>query len=250
MLKIEPVPVLSDNISWILADSSGRAVVVDAGEAEPIRRALVRLGLELDALLLTHHHADHTAAAAELAGDRPVFGPRGIPAVTRPVSEGDTIPVGEAALAVWHTPGHTLDHLCYLAPGLVLTGDTLFGGGCGRLFEGTAAQMHRSLRRLAELPLDTVVLCGHEYTASNLRFASLVEPDNPDIVTRLELSRRATARGRLSVPSTIAEELATNPFLRSDLSPVRSAVASAAGRTPADQVETFALLRAWKDRAS
>ncbi len=247
MIHAEPVRVLADNVCWLLTGAGGAALAVDPGDAAPVAHALEALGLTLGGVLLTHHHADHTAGAMELAAGRPVYGPASLPAVTHPVGEGDAVPFAGEVLTVRHTPGHTRDHLCYLAPGLAATGDTLFAAGCGRLFEGSAAEMHRSLTRLASLPPETLVLCGHDYTLDNLRFAAAVEPGNRAVTTRLELARRAAAGGRLAVPSTIAEELATNPFLRTAEPAVRAAAARHAGREPRSDADTFAILRSWKD---
>ncbi len=251
-----PVPVLGDNYAWILARPGFPAgLVVDPGEAEPVLRALERLGLGAAGVLVTHHHADHTAGVPEVAGALgcPVFGPRRepIPGVTRPVDGGDVLPLETAGLevTVLSVPGHTAGHVAWLAGGVVATGDTLFGGGCGRLFEGTPARMFASLSRLAALPAATRVCCGHEYTVANLRFARRVEPGNHRLEARLREAETLRERGEPTVPSTVAEERATNPFLRCSETPVVEGVARLAGRPVTPGLETFTILRRLKDAA-
>jgi len=247
-VRIEPVPVLEDNVAWVVVGHGGRAAVVDPGEAGPVREALARLGAEPAAVLLTHHHADHTAGASELGV--PVYGPTRAAGVTRGLAGGERLGAAEAgvSLEVLHVPGHTRDHLAYAGKGFVATGDTLFAAGCGRLFEGTPAELLASLDRIAALPPETLVLCGHEYTLANLRFAATVEPGNAAVASRLERTRALHAAGRLAVPSTLAEELATNPFLRVDVAGVRAAAGRRAGRPLAARTEVLAVLRAWKDQ--
>jgi hydroxyacylglutathione hydrolase len=227
--------------------------VVDPGDAGPVREWLEHNDRRLGAVLLTHRHQDHVGGAAELAAehDVTVAGPAGedIEAVSAPVAEGDSIspPGTELELAVLEVPGHTAGHVVYTAPGMLLSGDTLFAGGCGRAFEGTPAQLYQSLCRLTELPGDTAVLCGHEYTEANLRFASEVEPDNEHIAERLDNVRRLREQGRPSLPSTIALELETNPFLRCHLPTVQEAAERVEGRSLDSPAEVFAVIRKWKD---
>lgn len=254
MITATPVPILSDNYAWVLtAEGGDRAVVVDPGQAGPVEEHLRARGLHLAAVLITHHHADHVAGVADLVAtwECPVYGPRSaaLDFVDRPVADGDRIELGspEIRLDVLAVPGHTLDHLAYPGPGAVLCGDTLFAGGCGRVFEGTPEMMQASLDRLAELPDDTAVLCAHEYTESNLRFAAAVEPENQAIARRLEVVQAIRRHGRPTVPSTLLEERATNPFLRTRAPAVVDAAASRAGRPVEPGPETFAVIRAWKD---
>jgi len=247
MVTVEPVPVLRDNYAWLWVSGSV-AAAVDPGEAAPVARALAERGLRLEAVLVTHHHPDHSGGAAELAGGAvPVYGARGVPAVDRPVGEGDDVPVPGATLRALATPGHTRSSLCFLGAGRVFTGDTLFGAGCGRLFEGTEAEMHASLTRLGALPPDTMVHCGHEYTLANLAFAAAVEPGNPEVETRRVAAEAKRRLGEPTVPSTIGVELRTNPFLRCEVADVRAAAERAAGRALAAPAEVFGALRAWKD---
>lgn len=254
MPEIRPVRVLDDNYAWILGPRRGSfAVVVDPGQAAPVAAALARRGQRPAAILLTHHHSDHVSGVLELVAENavPVYGPRrdAIPTVDRPVGDGDRIEVREAELAldVIHVPGHTAGHVAYFGRGFVFTGDTLFGGGCGRLFEGSARELYGSVRRLAALPPSTEVYCGHEYTVANLRFAAEIEPGNLALATRLADATRRATRCEPTLPSTIADELATNPFLRCTEPGVVAAAERYAGRPLQDEIEVFAALRRWKD---
>jgi hydroxyacylglutathione hydrolase len=247
-----PIRVLSDNYAWALGAAGSRQVlVVDPGDHRPLQVWLARHGLELAAVLLTHHHGDHTAGVAALLTGRaiPVYGPAAEPiaTVTQPVADGDTVRAGAVELRVLEVPGHTAGHIAYAAEGLVLTGDTLFAGGCGRLFEGTPAQMHASLGRLASLAPETRLCCGHEYTLANLCFAEAVEPGNQALAARLAEVREQRKQHLPTLPSPIGLELATNPFLRSLEASVVAAASRHAGRDLEPGVETFAELRKWKD---
>jgi hydroxyacylglutathione hydrolase len=248
-MRVVPVPCLKDNFAYLVIDAGGRCAVVDPGEAPPVKAALAREGVQLAAIWATHHHHDHVGGIAALVAERTdievVVGIRDAPrtpSVTRTVDEGDEVTLGELRARCIHNPGHTLGAISYLVEGCVFTGDTLFAGGCGRLFEGDAAMMHASLMRLAALPPDTRVYFGHEYTANNLRFAAAVEPDNARVTDR------AKSLPLPSTPSTIADERATNPFLRG----AEPGVIAAARRRGAagDPVSVFAALRAWKDHFS
>jgi hydroxyacylglutathione hydrolase len=245
-MRVVSVPCLKDNFAYLVIDHDGRCAVVDPGEAPPVEAALLRENVQLSAIWATHHHPDHVGGIAALVARRTgvevVVGvkdaPR-TPSVTRALEDGDEVALGGLRARCIHNPGHTLGALSYVIEGCVFTGDTLFGGGCGRVFEGDPAMMHASLMRLAALPAETRVYFGHEYTASNLRFAAAVEPGNAHVADR------AKALAQPSTPSTIAEERATNPFLRSA---EPSVVAAAASRGAAgDPVSVFAAIRAWKD---
>ena len=245
-MRVVSVPCLKDNFAYLVIDHDGRCAVVDPGEAAPVEAALAREHAQLAAIWATHHHPDHVggvpALVARRTGVEVVVGvkdaPR-TPGVTRALEDGDEIALGTLRARCLHNPGHTLGAISYVVAGCVFTGDTLFGGGCGRVFEGDPAMMHASLMRLAALPPETRVYFGHEYTASNLRFAAAVEPDNAAV------AHRAGALATPSTPSTIADERATNPFLRSTEPGVIAAARSrgAAG----DPVGVFAAIRGWKD---
>ena len=217
MFKISLIPAFKDNYIWLLTQGN-RAFVVDPGDAAPVLARLETDGLRLEGILITHHHADHQGGIAELKARYPVevFAPAGesITGVTRPLSGGESIDVLGQSVVVMTVPGHTLGHLAYHATGALFCGDTLFGAGCGRLFEGTPAQMSASLDSIANLPDDTRIYCAHEYTEANLRFALAVEPENSALQQRVVEVAALRAVGLPSVPSTLAEEKATNPFLR------------------------------------
>lgn len=249
------IPAFRDNYIWLLVRGSA-AAVVDPGDAEPVRQRLARDGLELAAILVTHHHADHVGGVAELAAasGAQVYLPAaesitGIPAALRqPLSGGERVRIDalEAEFDVVAVPGHTSGHLAFHAPGVLFCGDTLFGAGCGRVFEGTMDQMAASLARLAALPDDTAVYCAHEYTESNLRFALAVEPGNAALRRRVDEVAAIRAAGGATVPSTLALEKATNPFLRCR-EPEVAAVARAHGAASDDPAAVFAALREWKN---
>ena len=255
-MKIIPVPAFRDNYIWLVHDGR-HALVVDPGDAAAVEDALLSHALELGAILVTHHHPDHTGGLAALLAKRavPVYGPAGeaIEHVDHPVFEGDEIRIATPgiALRVLEVPGHTAGHVAYVGidsePGLVFCGDTLFSAGCGRLFEGTPAQLQRSLARLAALPPDTRVYCTHEYTLSNLAFARAAEPHNVERDAWAAHCEALRARGEPTLPSTIGRERAINPFLRCDQPGVIDRVTAHAGRRPQDALECLAGLRAWKD---
>jgi hydroxyacylglutathione hydrolase len=254
MTSVLHVPAFEDNYIWLIRGvTPDRVAVVDPGDAAPVLEVLARLHLTPAAVLCTHHHGDHVGGVGELLAryDVPVYGParERIPAVSRRLSDGDRVRLDALGLEfeVLDVPGHTAGHIAYYGHGMLFCGDTLFSAGCGRLFEGTAEQMHRSLSRLAALPPDTKVYCAHEYTAANLRFALTVEPDN----ARARDYRRQVGERRVrhepTLPSTMALERGVNPFLRVREPTVRRAVAAWAGHEPASDTETLALLRRWKD---
>jgi hydroxyacylglutathione hydrolase len=236
----QPVPILSDNYAWMLRDSgSGAVAIVDPADAAPIIAALERAGGKLDLILLTHHHADHIAGVDEVRARFPgakVVGAAAdahrLPRLDQELKEGDAVTFGSASARVIETPGHTRGQINYFFPDgeILLSGDTLFSLGCGRLSEGTPAEMFASLRKLAVLPGGTKLCCGHEYTESNARFALSVDPDNAALKARTEQARQQRAAGQPTLPSMMSDELAANPFLR------------------APDVATFADLRAKKDK--
>lgn len=238
-MRVLPVPCLSDNYAYLVTAGGADAVVVDPSEAEPVIAALEREGLRLVAILNTHHHHDHVGGNEGLLaryGAVPVFAHESdkgrVPAQTELVREGQKVEVGGLSFDTLHVPGHTTGAVSYFGHGAVFTGDTLFVAGCGRLFEGTPAMMFTSLcEKLAKLPGDTKVYCGHEYTASNLRFALHVEPENAAAKEKLARVTAMRERGEVTVPSTIAEELATNPFLRVGEATVRDRFP---GESPSD----------------
>lgn len=253
-MNLLALPAFADNYIWMLHDGRD-ALVVDPGDEAPVQAALDAHGLRLAAILVTHHHADHTggvdALRARLHG--PVYAPAGevTPEPNVPLADGDVIEVLGRRFAVIEVPGHTAGHIAYLeqdagdAP-LLFCGDTLFSAGCGRLFEGTAAQMHASLSRLAALPGGTRVCCTHEYTLSNLRFAAAVEPANAERIAHQAWCESERAAGRPTLPSRIARERQINPFLRC-AEPAVMAAARARGAAGDDGPAVFAALRRWKD---
>jgi len=255
-LRIEPVPAFRDNYIWLL-ERAGRVAVVDPGDAVPVLQLLAARQWRLDTILLTHHHSDHVGGVADLVRAQParVYGPAHSPFADIDVRlrDGDAVTVLDVAFTVMAVPGHTLDHIAYWSAeqDALFCGDTLFGCGCGRLFEGTAAQMAASLARLAALPGSTRVYCAHEYTLSNLRFALAVEPENAELRQRRDDSAALREQGEPTVPSTIALERATNPFLRCTVPAVQAAARQHQPGTvdaPAEPAAVFAALRAWKDR--
>jgi hydroxyacylglutathione hydrolase len=254
MANMEPLPAFNDNYIWLLTNPPSKmAVVVDPGEASLLLQVLEKRGLELSAVLLTHHHGDHVGGVGDIIREHraSVFGParERIADVDHPVDEGDLVPLPELDidLEVVSVPGHTAGHVAYLGPDFALVGDTLFAGGCGRIFEGTPEQMLSSLKRLAALPAETSIYCAHEYTISNLRFAREVEPSNQALGERLENAIQLRHEGRPTVPSTISEELDTNPFLRCHLPQVTSAAEQWAGVDVPNEVDVFTVIRSRKD---
>ena len=253
MVDVLHVRAFEDNYIWLLRGPGREVVVVDPGDAEPVLELAAREQWRLAAILCTHHHGDHVAGAAELRAQYrcPVYGPANerIAAVTQPVAEGDRVelPALGITLNVLDIPGHTAGHIAYVGEQLVFCGDTLFSAGCGRLFEGTAAQLYHSLQKLARLPDDTAVYCGHEYTCANLHFALTVEPDNDAARAQLAQAQAVVAQGRPTLPSTMARERAINPFLRVDRPAVWQAAEAHVGQTLSSPAEVFAAVRRWKD---
>jgi hydroxyacylglutathione hydrolase len=253
-MKILQLPLLRDNYGYLLiCQKTNAAAVIDPSEAEPVLRRLEQEKVALKAILNTHHHRDHTGGNEGLLAvyPVPVYGhvsdQARIPGLTHGVVEGDKVGIGELQGRVLFIPGHTTGHVAYLFGKALFCGDTLFTAGCGRLFEGTAEQMHASLKKLMALPDDTKVYCGHEYTESNLRFAMTVEPKNHKLISRVDSVQRLRARGTSTVPSTMAEERQTNPFLRWDSKEVQTNLSARVRDLRLDAVSVFAALRKLKD---
>ena len=255
MLKIDPIPALTDNYIWLITETDSRkGLVVDPGEAKPVLVRLRDEEIELVGILLTHHHWDHINGAAELAKqfNAPIYAPAAdkIEVCTNPLVDNDQLnwPELNIELTVLAIPGHTLGHVAYFGNNSLFCGDTLFAAGCGRLFEGTAQQMYASLTRLKNLPLTTEIYCGHEYTVKNLQFAHLVEPYNRDVMHRLQKTMALREQNLPTLPSTLAMEFKTNPFLRCDLLSVKEAVrVHFKEKELHSPVAVFAKLREWKD---
>jgi len=256
---ILPLPAFSDNYIWAIVRGND-AVVVDPGEAGPVLDLIAQRGLQLRAILLTHHHGDHVGGVLELLRDWPaaiVYGPASerLPHCDVRLAEGDRATLDEVGLtlSVLDVPGHTAGHIAYFgrAQGrespLLFCGDTLFAGGCGRLFEGTPAQMHDSLAKFISLPADTQVCCAHEYTLSNLRWAMAVEPANRTLQQWYQRAQQLREQGSPTVPTTMALELDTNPFLRTSQAAVIEAASQQSGQALDTPVATFAALRKWKN---
>lgn len=250
--QVVPVRAFSDNYIWTIRDAS-HAIVVDPGDAKPVLAYLAAEKLELAAIIITHHHSDHIGGVKELIAGRniPVYGPHDprVPDATQRLSEGEsiTLPHFGIRLAVMEVPGHTSSHIAYHGDGMLFCGDTMFAAGCGRLFEGTPAQMHDSLSKFMRLPDDTHVYCTHEYTLSNIRFARAADPANQAL---MDWEARAKALREVdtpTVPTTIALERNTNPFVRCGDANVVAAASARAGKPLADPVSVLAAIREWKN---
>lgn len=252
-MRIDPICAFEDNYIWAFGNAR-HVAIVDPGEAAPVFRYLEQRQAALCAILVTHRHADHIGGIEEIRRRFavPVFGPRREAAevVSHPLGEGDRIELPEldATFDVLEIPGHTLGHVAFYSAPILFCGDTLFGAGCGRVFEGTLPQMHTSLARLAALPPDTQIYCAHEYTESCLRFARAVEPGNAEIGLRADKVAALRRAGQPSIPSTLADELATNPFLRWRAIEVIKSAGQRLGHPPSNDAETFGAIRIWRDQ--
>ena len=251
-LVVHNIPAFTDNYIWLFHQQGNTdAFVVDPGDSTPVISALEQLGLQLHAIIVTHHHPDHVGGIDRLLQkfSVPVYGPKGVPQVTHVMKGGGTLSLGETNFEVLAVPGHTLDHLAYFSDSepLVFCGDTLFAAGCGRLFEGTPEQMWISLSRLAALPNNTKIFCTHEYTEANIKFALAVEPDNDLLQQRAK--KVALQRNQLqpTLPSILSEELSTNPFLRANQKSIKDAAERHCGHPTTSEAEVFSVIRRWKD---
>jgi hydroxyacylglutathione hydrolase len=256
MLEIIPLPAFNDNYIWAIINTDTHStIIVDPGDAEPVLALLTERNLTLEAILITHHHWDHTDGVTTLTStfDVPVYGPNkeATALSNHQCNDGDTVTLNAAQghFKVIDIPGHTAGHIAYYEPTQhwLFCGDTLFAAGCGRVFEGTYQQMHQSLSTLARLPKETQVFCGHEYTLANLAFAKIIEPNNIDIQQRIETVTQLRHHHQPSLPSTIALELKTNPFLRHDQTTVIQAAEKRLKKSIKDPVTVFQTLRQWKD---
>lgn len=257
MINIIPIPALQDNYIWAIHSKGSRSIwIVDPGDAKPVIAYLETHNLHLDGILVTHHHWDHAGGLPVLQERYPltaIYGadPQQVPQITHPVTDGDTIP-----MTTWETtpiiqilsiPGHTLDHTAYLLEGALFCGDTLFGCGCGRIFEGTPSMMYQSLNKIKRLPGETRIYCGHEYTLANIAFAMLADPDNVVLKERFHRVYDLRQSGSCTLPSLLKEEWATNPFLRCDTAAIQASVAAYTQQPDLDELGTFAALREWKN---
>ena len=258
MIHIEPIPAFNDNYIWcIYDDDSGKAAVVDPGEAGPVEEALLAQQLELEKILITHHHFDHTGGIEALTRHRdiPVYGPKNhqIASITHRLDEQSSMSLFDLNFTILEVPGHTLDHIALYCEDtgtgqpVLFCGDTLFAGGCGRIFEGNPTMMLNSLQKLAALPPTTEIYCAHEYTLGNLAFANAVEPNNTALNTRIRADKQRREDDIPTVPSLLATELATNPFLRCTEDTVIDSVKAQGGSNGDSEVDIFTAVRRWKD---
>ena len=250
--NIEAIPAFSDNYIWILIKDKS-AAVVDPGDASAVESFLSKNNLSLESILITHHHFDHTGGITDLASkwNPKVYGPKGghIKGIDSELSENSKITILDTEFHIFETPGHTLDHIAYYSKeiGSLFCGDTLFSGGCGRLFEGTPLQMFDSLKKFSGLPEETKVYCTHEYTLSNLKFAIEVEPKNKDLLEYYNQVVKMRDEDEYTLPSTIEKELNINPFLRSAEEEVRKSAEIYSSQAKLNDIDVLATIRAWKD---
>lgn len=254
MVNILTIKGFDDNYFWLIKhEKSMRCIVIDPGDATPVFAMLESQNLILDAILLTHHHHDHTGGVNELLTAFPeikVYSNKQLFPAAQQVSDNDVLPFfdGDYALTVMETPGHTLDHLVFYNQEVVFTGDLLFSGGCGRMFEGTAEQMFSSLQRVSELPDSTNVYCAHEYTQTNLVFAHHIEPKNTDLLRYIQSVSKIRQQGLPTIPTTIGLEKAINPFLRCEYKSLKNQLQERLSKPLSSPVECFRALREYKDR--
>lgn len=253
-MTIYPIKAFQDNYIWAIHDNS-KMIVVDPGDAQPVIEFCHQHQLSLEAILITHHHNDHTGGIAQLKAlwpDCVVYGPNNsaIVGIDKPLTDGDklTLSAFNLVFEILAIPGHTLDHIAYFDGQHLFCGDTLFHAGCGRLFEGSPQQMLHSLKRLSALPPSTQVFCAHEYTLANLTFAQAVNPNDSDIAATITAVTQQRANGQPSLPTTIAEQRQINPFLRSQQTSVQQSVSDWAQLECRDELTTFTHLRRWKDQ--
>ncbi|MDK1287520.1 hydroxyacylglutathione hydrolase [Pseudoalteromonas umbrosa] len=253
MAQVEPIKAFNDNYIWAICNSNDKTTwVVDPGQSQPVLNFLSKNQRTLSGILITHHHWDHTDGVAELLKyfpAIPIYGPKDSKygGITHPLTHDDTINIAGIIFKVLHTPGHTLDHICYINDDLAFTGDTLFSGGCGRLFEGTAEQMWHSLESLKKLPDTCHVYCTHEYTLANLAFAHAVEPENKALSDYTVWCQQQRERDLPTLPTNMGNERAINPFLRSDQTNILAHLPAYLKSAPDSLWQKFALLRQWKD---
>ena len=252
MINIEPIKAFSDNYIWLVTTNEG-SIVIDPGESKNTLDLLRNKQIDLTNILITHHHFDHTGGIVDLSKNNTldVYGPsNGIESITKRVANGDVIDVIGLSFEIIEIPGHTLDHIAYYSfnkgDPILFCGDTLFSGGCGRVFEGTHEQMHNSLAKLKQLPSNTKIYCGHEYTESNFKFALEVDPLNEDLQIRLNEVKRLRELEIPTLPSTLESELKTNPFLRCDNKDIQESIHQKFN-TPKLEVDVFKAIREWKD---
>ncbi len=254
MLEIIPIPALKDNYIWLVINQeNGHVAIVDPSQAEPVLDYIHEHNLTPAAILITHHHWDHVGGIPDITASHaiPVYTPKNekVAGSTKPIAEGDvvTIPELNLELKILDVPGHTAGAVAYYNNDFVFSGDTLFTGGCGRMFEGTAPQMYHSLNKFKVLADKTLLYCGHEYTEANLRFALSVEPDNIDLQKRLDEVQQRRQQNKVTVPASLELEKQTNPFLRCEQNSVINAAADHSGKTLRAPHEVFAAVRQWKD---
>ena len=254
MIKITAVPAFDDNYIWLIrADNTPFTAIVDPGDADPVMEAIAHDHLEPVAILLTHHHGDHVGGVRELLTkfDIPVYGPanENIYGITHPLKQDDVVELEQigARFEVLDVPGHTRGHIAFYGHDMLFCGDTLFAGGCGRLFEGTPEQMFDSLEKIRALPDSTQVYCAHEYTLANLKFALVAEPDNEDLKQRMADTTAMRKQNQNTVPSALGLEKRTNPFLRSQIPELKQAAEQFAGKPLPTGADVFGTVRYWKD---
>ena len=253
MINIEPIKAFDDNYIWLMTTNEG-SIVIDPGESKNLLKAIEKKNIKLDAILITHHHYDHTGGIEELLMKYPnlkVYGPNNnIDLIKSRLRDGELLNIIGIDFEVIEIPGHTLDHIAYYAninnSPILFCGDTLFAGGCGRVFEGTFDQMYESLLKLKKLPQNTRIYCGHEYTINNLKFAKAVEPDNVDLIKRYNDAINLRKNNKPTLPSTLSIELKTNPFLRAEKNNVQKIISNKF-KTGFSEKEIFSALRQWKD---